>query len=1003
MESTTSPTPAGRRSLRPAADRGPRARLRGALAVVATAALIAVSVLVALPARAASYELVVDSVEFGGRDAAPGDGQCATAEGTCTLRAALEESNALGRPAGEVQITVAPGLAGNVEPDGSNTAAASNRPNWMYPTATGSTAGRVSTYDVGGAFYHVTAPVVIDLDNRLSINDGAYDTSQGAAFYVDGPDVVIRNASQIFGSGSSFVMGPNADRVLIEGGETRTRASNVADRFLTFTSGSRNIVLRHYTVGGFAHHNKGTTANASRSGLLWFDSAANTTFTSYTVDDVLFDYPTSGTCTATDGTGCATSLTDFRTRNATNNSIQVTGFTFRNSTVRNMPATKGVFAFAFGDGETLANNTSITSYGVTLRDLSITDNRFLDNRRYNAGAATADPTKYGAFIVLPYIAMHGTNLIARNEFVRAEPGVVSTSTTAGLNPYAIYLQGNTATANNTTQRNLGIVENHFEGYAGQSAIRLYQAGRVTVDRNTFGPGVSSTARGSNGAQTEETGTGTVMFTNASNSSNRKISTWYPRSAAVVQAEGTCSAQVEVTALTGTANQTPKMPVRVSYYWTADRTAEVFLGQEHYDTQVNRTATLALPLAGDDRLRWVADQRAGTVPVDPATGEVGGYVRVQTQSFAAGAGSGDPVDIVAESSQYSRVVPLSGSCAPELTVDQAADQADPTPVRDLRYTVTSTLPLDPASLTADDVELTVAPTADTLDEARIAPRVASVTEVAGSGGTRFEVVARVDDSATVSATVRAGAVTSTRGFANTSDAGSTDDQVTFRNPLTVDPARFALVAGEPAGKAYTLGVRADAPAPVAGLTFTAVLDDTATGHGVALSTTSPVIPAGGRSADPVTVTAAAGDVPAGTPATVAHTVQSADPAYDGLVVPAVTAALYATDPTLAIAKRAYVGMTDTTSAAGIRSTGTEAPADARLTDREPVCFVYTVTNTSADDWATVLTDAVVTDTDTRLGDGGVVGTVPRLGIGEAAELFACTSLVPVDTTTGPVAP
>jgi adhesin/invasin len=797
-------------------------------------------------------------------------------------------------------------------------------------------------------------------------------------------------------------MGPRADGVLIEGGATRTLASNVAERFLTFTSGSRDVTLRHYTVAGFAHHEKGSTANASRSGLLWFDSAAGTTFTNYTVDDVLFDYPTSGACTATDGTGCATSLIDFRTRNATNASIQVTGFTFTRSTVRNMPARKGVFAFAFGDGETLANNTSITSYGVTLRDLSITDNRFLDNRRYNAGAATADPTKYGAFIVLPSIAMHGVNLIARNEFVRAEPGVVSTSTTAGLNPYAIYLQGNTATANNTTQRNLGIVENHFEGYAGQSAIRLYQAGRVTVDRNTFGPGVSSTARGSNGAQGEETGTGTVMVTNASTSSNRKITTWYPRSAAVVQADGACSAQVEVTALTGTANQTPKAPVRVSYYWTADRTAEVYLGQEHYDTQANRTATLALPLTGDDRLRWIADQRAGTVPVDPATGEVGGYVRVQTQSFAAAAGSGDPVDIIAESSQYSRVVPLSGSCAPALTVGRSAEQAATTPVRDLRFTVSSTLPLDPASLTADDVEVAAAPTADTLDEPRIAPRVVAVTEVAGSGGTRFDVVVRVDDSAVLTATVRAGAVTSLAGFANAADAAG-DDRVTFTNPLTVDPPRFALVTGEPAGQAYTLVVRPGAPTPTADLTFTPALDEAATRHGLALGTAAPVVPAGSRSGDPVTVTAPAGDAPAGTPATIAHTVASADPAYDGLVVPAVTAALYATDPTLSIVKRAYVGMSDTASVAGIRSTGTEALPDARLTHGQAVCFVYTVTNTSADDWATVLTGAVVTDTDARLGDGGVVGTLPRLGIGEVGEVFACGTLVPGDTTAGRVAP
>ncbi len=963
------------------------------LAVVAgLATVVGISVVTAPPATAATHTLVVDSTEFGGADASPGDGVCATAEGACTLRAALEESNALNRGPGEVLITVADGLEGNIVPDGTNTAAASNRPNWMYATAPGTAAGRVSTLDVGGAFYHVTAPVTIDLDNRLSINDGTYDTSQGAAFFVESADVTFQNVSQIFGSGSSFVMGPSANNVVIQGGETRTRASNAPDRFLVFRSGSQNITLRDYTVSGFRHWGTGNSTNSSQSGLLWFDSAANTTFTNYTVDNVLFDYPAAGgACTATDGTGCATSLVDFRARNSTNNSIQVTGFTFKNSTVQNMPGVKNLFAFAFGEGETANNNTNITSNSVTLRDLSIVDNRFLNNRRHNA--SSADPKKYGAFVILPYTAMHGNNVIARNEFHRAEPGTPA-GNVAGLNPYAIYLQGNTSGANNTTKRNLAITDNYFDGYAGQQTIRLYQAGRVTVARNTFGPNTGSQARGTNLASAEETTTGAGMFVNSSNSSNRKITSWYPTSAAVVPSDTqACVAEVQVAARTGTGNQIPRAPVLVDLYWTKDRTAEVYLGTYEYATLTNQTIRVDLPLPGDERLKWVEDQSAGNVPVDVETGAVNGFFRVQTHSAAVG-GSADGE---LESSQFSRVAPLTGTCSPALTVEQAEGQNDPTLVRDLHFTITSSMALDPDTLTADDLQLTAEPTADTTDAARINPQVVAVEEVEGSGGTRFAAHVQVDDSAVVTATVPPEAVATPAGITNPAPSGGRDNQITFVNPLRVTPPSFHLVLGEPEGKDYTLGLRPGAPEPTADLRFTSTVDAVGSEYGVVASTLSPVIPAGSTVSEPVLVTAAEGHVTAGTASAIAHAVSSEDPRYDGLVVPPAVPLLFSTDPTIQIVKQAFVDVADTSTPQSVVATGTEALNDARLVDRQAVCFVYTVHNTSADDWATVLRDAVVTDTDTRLGDHGVIGRIDEIGIGESAQVHACTSLLPVDTT------
>jgi adhesin/invasin len=329
----------------------------------------------------------------------------------------------------------------------------------------------------------------------------------------------------------------------------------------------------------------------------------------------------------------------------------------------------------------------------------------------------------------------------------------------------------------------------------------------------------------------------------------------------------------------------------------------------------------------------------------------------------------------------------------LTIDQDAEQNDPTLARDLHYTVTSSVPLDPSTFTAEDVTLDAAPTAETVDADRLHPRVVSVTEVAGAEGERFDVVVRVDDSATVTAGVPADAVRSTVGLANTAPASSTDATITFVNPLLVQPPRFTVVTGDPVGADYAIVVRPGAPAPSAELTFTATVDATGTAHGVRLSTSDPVIAAGAERTDPVTVTADAGDVPAGTAVVIAHTVTSADPGYDGLVVPPARPSLFATDPAIQIRKRAYVGVTDASTPERVEATGTEVLTGSRLLDGEPVCWVYTVSNTSADDWTTTLTDVVVTDSDTRLGVGGTIGTIPSLAVGESARLSACAVLLP----------
>ncbi|QAY64600.1 hypothetical protein ET495_16900 [Xylanimonas allomyrinae] len=477
-----------------------------------------------------------------------------------------------------------------------------------------------------------------------------------------------------------------------------------------------------------------------------------------------------------------------------------------------------------------------------------------------------------------------------------------------------------------------------------------------------------------------------------------------------------------------ASTTGRMPPAASttldVYWTATTNAEVFLGTYPLNgTNERQTIDVALPVAGDPRLTFEAVDGGTTGritvpgPVDPVTGRVSGGLRVQTHDASAG--------VTPASSQYSRVATITGQCAPVLTIMQAETQPEETLARDLRFTVTSSMALVPDSFEPGDVHVTAATATSTgadgvpagvstLDGTLPVATVVSVTPVPGTGDTRFEVVVRANDTARVSVSIDADAVVSQdSGLRNPAPAASgataaTDSTVTFVNPVTVTPPRLRVVAGDPIGKDYSLTLIAGAPSPTADLRFTATVDQPAGTPEVRLSTGAPVIPVAGTSSEPVTVRVAIGDVAANTPATVVHTVASDDPAYDGLLVPALRVALFMHDPNLRVVKEAWVERPDgtpldDTSVEGIRATGVRVPAGSRLADQQTVCFVYTVTNETAGEWATDVTEVTVTDSDARLGDGGVIGQIPVVHVDEPKSLFACARLVPRDTTVGGNAP
>ncbi|WP_110588133.1 right-handed parallel beta-helix repeat-containing protein [Microbacterium suaedae] len=934
---------------------------------IAAGIAVAMGVLVPIVMTSTAYaatELVIDSTDAGGTvtDADPGDGVCATSAGTCTLRAAIEESNALNAAPGEVTITVDESIVGEGLSD-------------QRGTDYRMTTDRISSEDIG-ALYVVTAPVTLDLDHRFYV-DSVQDDVENAAFYLNGPGITILNADLVRAGGSSFVVGPNASNVVIDGGggEINTDSTYYPERFVTVMQGVTGLTVKNYNVRGFYD-------SAVSGGIMYFNNYPTSDTTPRS--DIVFDglnvnYASeSTTCSASDGSGCRTRLTNFVPFTA-NNVTQ--GLTFQNMTVANMTNQR---AFSFANSASYTGSTS-----VVLSDLKIVNNTFTNNQ----GFGTADDD---AFITLPRGGqLTGTSEISGNTFVRAASGQGYAIS------YAAGRRANDSSMTDTTRGSgLTITDNYFNGYTN-SSIWLRQTGLVTVQGNTFG--TRSGSQGNPGTA-EEYSDSTVLVGNVSGSganyaANQSIRTWAPTDVASVPTgsipasalamtaatdQPVCTAIVDVQQITDTNNRTKAAgsPVTLDAFWTDSDTAEVYLGTVSGVAGTEATLALPLPIGA----QTLADGTAQVV--DAATGDVSGYVRLQTHV--------EGLDQL-ESSQYSRLVEVEGNCRPSLTLEQADEQNDPTLARDLHYTLTSSMSLEIDSVTVEDFLATATAVDETSDDTRLNPRVLSVTEVAGSDGMQWDIVVRVDDSALVELALPADAVTSSNGMTNADPAKSEDAAITFINPLVLDPGTMDVIAGEQYGEKFTLGTRAGAPTPGADLSFTSTVTQDDGTPTVKLSTSDLTIASGSTVTDSITVTADAGAVAAGTEALVSFTVASEDANYDGLVVPSLSVLLYATDPAIQITKNAYVDVTDTTDAASIVGTGTLAPTGSRLTDRQAVCFVYTVTNTSQDDWTTSITGITVTDSDERLGTDGVIGTIDTLARGESAQLASCTVLIPEDTT------
>ncbi|MBF0722994.1 invasin domain 3-containing protein [Sanguibacter inulinus] len=737
---------------RPARTRRAWVRSAGAVAVTAMLASL-LAVLPATTASAADRTFLVDSLSAVGDDATVGDGVCATAAGACTLRAALQESNAIGTTD---TVTIAPAedvdaSTPGVQTSGTIVGHATTSAGWMY-------SGALTPLGDLGAYFVATAPVTLDFQGRLGIRS-LNDVYGSTAIYLNGPGVTLRNFTTVRSNETAVVVGPAGDGAVIENGSSLDPGSIDLERFLWLADGADRVTVRAVEIG--------STYAAGGSAIR---IAAGATVDGLTLDRIHMYDPDTERYTGLQGQGAATL-----------SNLTVIGSRFE----------------GFGGA-----NHALDLRGFTLTNAQIVGNTFTRN------SLTAGYTL--VFINTP--GLGAPNVISGNTFDNA-------GANAGTTSYAVYALLSRTAAQQSGWR---IEDNYFDGFTS-SSVYLAGTGILTAQRNTFG----TASYGGLGAGNETSAVS--MLTNATAASNSQVSTWYPTATSYDSAQ--CTLSISVTP--PSSGTVPTVPVSIDAYYLptgATSGATVHLGRQ------------TLSAAGQM-----------TVPYTLGPGQI----RVQT------------IDATGRASQYSRTVQQTQAdlCGPRVTVDQAASQADPTSMRDLRFTVAVSEPLATSgagALTASDFSTAGSTAPGT-----------RVTAVAKVNDTLYTVTARADASGTVTLSLPAGAVSDASGNLS-AESTSTDGSVTYVSPLTIAPTSVTVTEGD-LGSSYTVSSTLAATAPI----LVAATVGTPAWATVDPSTAS--LPTTGGSVSLVVTAVDDAETDGTRQTTITHTVTSTDQNFDGLVL------------------------------------------------------------------------------------------------------------------------
>lgn len=554
-----------------------------------TAAALAGLTLAALPApaSAATQTYTVDSTVHTNAaattaDANPADGLCATAAGTCTLRAAIEQANALpASPGDDVRIAFSSSLV-------SSSAKITLPSNGLRMQTTGASHNGLSNDYLGsGYFYVVNAkrPVTIDLGGAVSI-ESANDAGNGI-FLVKSEGVTIENFKNLRGGDSSIVVDRPARDTTIRNGACLDPDTIILETCVGLISGTSDVAIADLTInssyrfGIFADRFKagdGPISNVSVTGLkstgtqqygdIWFEIDAKVD--GFTVDDAEFNSPSGYAF----GLQSGSEVKDLKVSNAKflgANAFQI--FTYANSTTEGLTVEDSTFdgtSWAFvdhgrstHDGLTLRGNTFRNTYqhvldfvDSTLTNAVIEDNDFVDAR--------------GNGLTTIWVGKPGTNNVIRdNRFTQAEtaPGAPGYN-----NRWAIYNNAIPPTANDDS--GWAFRDNHVDGYRSAAGGPIVNVGRGKVEmvRNTFGPRTNGTIV----PLESEVRSSNRFVSNRETDINKSIQTWRPTEAST---DGT-NLTIKVAPVTPTlgGNTAPTDPVDVDVFWTADDHAELYIGR-----------------------------------------------------------------------------------------------------------------------------------------------------------------------------------------------------------------------------------------------------------------------------------------------------------------------------------------------------------------------------------------------------------------------------------------
>lgn len=516
--------------------------------VVAVVSVSVVADPAASPARAAGPLEITSIAHNGGPDAAPGNGICADSAGACTLRAALQEANAL---VGPVTVTVASGFAGGVIafPDCSTT-------HWMSPSG---------VPDTGGALFTITASeVTLDLRNRIGVTTPSTCTT-AAALYVNGADARIQNITGFFPANTSFLLGANSDGSTLANLTMVQTANNTADRGVVLSTGADDITVQDSRFGGYFY--------SATAAIGMIAVSPNATVASLTITGSTFlnDQAAGGACSTADGRGCRPSGI------ALANGTTVAGLVIRGNTFSDFDA---------------ANRSAIrlqgtsTAPAITLSDLVIEGNMFteVDNNESTASATISLPQNR---------TLGGTNRIDGNTFLANASSA-----------YAIWWDGLQSTG--SAASNLTVTGNHFDGFgtASQPTVGVLDTGTMPFEDNTFGADTVGSI-----LPAAETGNSTP-FANLDAQANSDIRAWFPSTStgpATPSIDNT-ACTITVRANPPTAGTAPLYPARIDVYWSSTSPstaagAEILLGSQTVSSALAQNITVPYTVGSAGRVRF----------------------------------------------------------------------------------------------------------------------------------------------------------------------------------------------------------------------------------------------------------------------------------------------------------------------------------------------------------------------------------------------------------------